>query len=90
MLQHTEVRECAVIGVPSEAWGESPVAYVVPQPGSSPQPAELQQWLNSRVGKTQRVADLVIHTQLPRSEIGKVLKRELRTLYASQTSHPVA
>ncbi|MFA9284534.1 class I adenylate-forming enzyme family protein [Comamonas sp. SY3] len=89
LLQHPEVRECAVIGVPSDAWGESPVAYVVPQPGSNPQPADLQQWLNSRVGKTQRVADLVIHAQLPRSEIGKVLKRELRTLYASQT-HPTS
>ena len=86
LLQHPEVRECAVIGVPSDAWGESPVAYVVPQPGSTPQPADLQQWLNSRVGKTQRVADLVIHAQLPRSEIGKVLKRELRTLYARQTN----
>ena len=82
LLQHPEVRECAVIGVPSDAWGETPVAYVVPQPGQAPQASALQQWLNNQVGKTQRVADVVLTDQLPRSEIGKVLKRELRDWYA--------
>ena len=86
LLQHPEVRECAVVGVPSEAWGETPVAYVVAQPGSTPAAAALQDWLNSRVGKTQRVAEVVLTEQLPRSEIGKVLKRELRELYTK--AHP--
>ncbi len=85
MLQHPQVRECAVVGVPSDAWGESPVAYVIAQPGQPLSATDLQQWLNSRVGKTQRVADVVVTDQLPRSEIGKVLKRELRQMYASQT-----
>ncbi|MEG0974358.1 MAG: class I adenylate-forming enzyme family protein [Comamonas sp.] len=84
MLQHPEVRECAVIGVPSEAWGETPVAYVIAKPGHQPVADDLQQWLNHRVGKTQRVADMVITDQLPRSEIGKVLKRELRQMYATR------
>ena len=39
------------------------------------------QWLNQRVGKTQRVADLRCIAELPRSAIGKVLKRELRDAY---------
>ena len=86
LLQHPEVRECAVIGVPSDAWGETPVAYVVAQPGRAPEAAALKDWLNQQVGKTQRVNDLVLAEQLPRSEIGKVLKRELRELYAQ--SHP--
>ena len=86
LLQHPEVRECAVVGVPSEAWGETPVAYVVAQPGSAPTAAALQDWLNSRVGKTQRVAEVLLTEQLPRSEIGKVLKRELRELYTK--AHP--
>lgn len=38
-------------------------------------------WLNARVGKTQRVADLQLAERLPRSEIGKVLKRTLREQY---------
>ena len=60
----------------------SGMAYVVVQPGTAPAVQALQDWLNSRVGKTQRVADVVLAEQLPRSEIGKVLKRELRDLYA--------
>ncbi len=77
--QHPGVAEAAVVGVPS-AWGESPVAYVVPRPGA-PEPAVLRDWLNARVGKTQRVAELRLAASLPRSEIGKVLKRALREQY---------
>ena len=78
---HPGVASCAVIGVPSEQWGETPVAYVVARAGAQPDAAELRAWLNERVGKTQRVADLRIAASLPRSEIGKVLKRALRDQY---------
>ena len=81
LLQHPQVAECAVIGVPSEQWGETPVAYVVPRSGAQPTTTELREWLNTRVGKTQRVADLWLAERLPRSEIGKVLKRTLREQY---------
>ena len=81
LLQHPQVAECAVIGVPSEQWGETPVAYVVPRSGTQPTATELREWLNTRVGKTQRVADLWLAERLPRSEIGKVLKRTLREQY---------
>jgi long-chain acyl-CoA synthetase len=40
--------------------------------------AALKAWTNSRVGKFQRLADVHIVATLPRSAIGKVLKRELR------------
>ena len=89
MLQHPEVRECAVVGIPSEQWGETPMAYVVAQPGSTPDAAALQTWLNTHVGKTQRVADVVITEQLPRSEIGKVLKRVLREQYLQAAPRPL-
>ena len=81
LRQHPDVQECSVIGVPSEQWGETPVAYVVPHTGGTTPAGDLQQWLNERVGKTQRVAELRFIDVLPRSEIGKVLKRELRELY---------
>jgi acyl-CoA synthetase (AMP-forming)/AMP-acid ligase II len=41
-------------------------------------------WLNTRVGKTQRLADLLLVESLPRSEIGKVLKRQLREEYSTK------
>jgi acyl-CoA synthetase (AMP-forming)/AMP-acid ligase II len=81
LVQHPLVQECSVIGVPSREWGETPVAYVVSrdaQRDPAELGAEIKAWLNGRVGKTQRVADLVVVESLPRSEIGKVLKRDLR------------
>jgi long-chain acyl-CoA synthetase len=45
---------------------------------------ELLQWVNQRVGKTQRVTALQILDELPRSAIGKVLKRELREQYRAK------
>jgi acyl-CoA synthetase (AMP-forming)/AMP-acid ligase II len=80
------VVEAAVVGVPSELWGETPVAFVVPAAGSEPDPEALRRRVNERLGKTQRLADLRFVASLPRSPIGKVLKRELRDSYAVQTA----
>ena len=81
LRQHPAVADVAVVGVPSEQWGETPVAYVVRRPVSGDDEATLLQWLNSRVGKTQRVAAMHLIEELPRSAIGKVLKRDLRNLH---------
>ncbi len=78
MTQHPAVLEAAVVGVPSLKWGETPVAFVVLKPGASANGNEIQQWTNERVGKTQRLALVEVVANLPRSAIGKVLKRELR------------
>ena len=80
---HPSVLDVAVVGVPSERWGETPVAFVVPAPGTTADPAGLRAWVNERVGKLQRLADVRLVDALPRSHIGKVLKRELRASYAS-------
>jgi acyl-CoA synthetase (AMP-forming)/AMP-acid ligase II len=87
---HDAVAEAAVVGVPSEQWGETPVAYVVPEPGSRTTADELRQWCNQRVGKTQRLADVHLVDELPRSAIGKVLKRELRDRHVKGESAPTA
>lgn len=76
--EHSAVAEAAVVGVPSVQWGETPVAFVVRREGSAPVADELLQWVNQRVGKTQRLARLHFLDELPRSAIGKVLKRQLR------------
>jgi long-chain acyl-CoA synthetase len=85
LRQHPGVADVAVVGVPSEQWGETPVAFVVPRDGHSSEPGELRDWLNARVGKTQRLSDLRLIAELPRSAIGKVLKRELRERYLAST-----
>jgi long-chain acyl-CoA synthetase len=75
---HDDVVEAAVVAMPSEEWGETPVAFVVLKPDAAIDAADLKAWTNSRVGKFQRLADVHLVETLPRSAIGKVLKRELR------------
>ncbi|HEY8605997.1 MAG TPA: class I adenylate-forming enzyme family protein [Noviherbaspirillum sp.] len=77
LQQHPDVAEAAVVGVPSQRWGETPVAYVVAR-GKGLDPQALLKWANERLGKTQRLAAIELTDVLPRSAIGKVLKRELR------------
>ena len=79
--QHADVAECSVVGVSSQRWGETPVAFVVPVAGRQPDPEAIRTWANERLGKTQRLADVQLRDALPHSAIGKVLKRELRQEY---------
>jgi long-chain acyl-CoA synthetase len=81
LAQHDAVGEASVVGVPSEAWGETPVAFVVAKPGASIDAEGLREWANARIGKMQRLAALRLVESLPRSAIGKVLKRELRDAF---------
>jgi acyl-CoA synthetase (AMP-forming)/AMP-acid ligase II len=76
--EHPDVVEVAVVAMPSEEWGETPVAFVVLREGASVDGPALKGWVNERVGKFQRLNDVEIVDALPRSAIGKVLKRELR------------
>lgn len=78
LRQHPSLLEATVIGVQSTSWGETPVGYAVLKPGTDTSAEEILQWFNAQVGKTQRLARLILTDELPRSAIGKVLKRELR------------
>jgi long-chain acyl-CoA synthetase len=84
LMRHEAVIEAAVVGVASERWGETPVAFVVLREGLLIDAPSLKDWVNARLGKTQRLSDLAIVDALPRSPIGKLLKRELRDLYANR------
>ena len=81
LMKHPDVIECAVIGVPSETWGESPLALVVVRDPKSNTGETMRAWLNARVGKQQRVVTVELRDNLPRNPVGKILKRELRVPY---------
>jgi long-chain acyl-CoA synthetase len=88
MVTHPGVAEVAVIGVPSERWGETPVAVVVPRAEFERDEAAVIAWTNQRVGRQQRISGLVFRESLPRNANGKILKRELRAEWErSQPPH---
>lgn len=81
LLKHPAVVDVAVIGVPSDQWGESPMALVVRAPGSRVTAENIRAWANDQLSKTQRLVAVEFRDQLPRSTIGKIMKRELRAPY---------
>ena len=85
LARHPAVAEAAVIGIASQRWGETPLAFVALRVGAGETPiattTELRDWANARLGKTQRLAAVNIVSSLPRNAIGKILKRELRDRY---------
>lgn len=78
LLADPDVTDAAVIGVPSEAWGETPYGLVVLRHGATRTLEEIRAAANARLGKSQRLSGLEARDALPRSTIGKILKRELR------------
>lgn len=82
IVKHPAVREAAVFGIPSEKWGETPLAAVVLRQPGMISAEELCLWINERVdAKNQRVHEVKIMEDFPRSTAGKTLKRVLREPY---------
>lgn len=84
LREHPELADVSVVGMPSTRWGETPVAFAVARTDAFPDPDEVLAWANERLGRTQRLAAVEFVDVLPRSAIGKVLKRELRDAYADK------
>jgi acyl-CoA synthetase (AMP-forming)/AMP-acid ligase II len=82
VIRHPDVREVAVFGVPHDKWGETPVAAVILREGASVTADTLRDWINERIGaRYQRVSEVLIMRDFPRSAAGKTLKREMREPY---------
>lgn len=82
IVQHPAVLEVAVFGIPSEKWGETPMAAVILREAGAVSEDDLRDWINERVdSKLQRVHGVVIMEDFPRSAAGKTLKRVMRDPY---------
>jgi acyl-CoA synthetase (AMP-forming)/AMP-acid ligase II len=78
LLTHPSVLDCAVIGVPSEEWGEQVHACVELRPGGTASEEELVRHAKQIVGSIKAPKSVEFVGELPRSPVGKVLKRTLR------------
>jgi len=77
LIKHPNVKDAAVIGVPSRKWAETPLAIIVPENGTA-DPRAILEAVNQQLGRQQRIAGVEIVSEIPRNPNGKILKTVLR------------
>jgi long-chain acyl-CoA synthetase len=89
LMSHPDVADVAVIGVPSEKWGESPRAIVVLKPDAEADEAGIIAFARERLARYKCPAGVDFTDALPRNPSGKILKKELRGPYWEGRSRQV-
>ena len=72
------VRDVAVIGIPAGSTGEDVVAAIVLEAGASITLADVRQWAEKSIAHYALPRQLVVMTELPRSQLGKVMRKRVR------------
>jgi long-chain acyl-CoA synthetase len=78
LRDHPDVADAAVVGLPSERTGEEVVAVIVPVEGASVDTEAVLRWARERLSGYKAPRRIEISGELPRSQIGKVLRRQVR------------
>jgi acyl-CoA synthetase (AMP-forming)/AMP-acid ligase II len=84
VLEHPDVQDCGVIGLPDDKWGERVTAIVQLRPGREVTAGELTAFVKGRLGSVKAPKQVEIWPDLPRSKVGKVLKGEIKSKLAHQ------
>ena len=84
LLQHPDVMDSAVFGLPDAKWGERVAAVVQVHAGRSLTAEELIHFVKGRIGSVKSPKQVDIWPDLPRSKVGKVLKKEIRAKILSR------
>ena len=81
LLEHPDILECAVLGLPDDTWGEAVSAAVVLKEGASLDLATLRDWCRERLSVYKIPQRLLVVRELPRNAMGKVTKPAVRALF---------
>ena len=90
LLEHPDVRDCAVVGLPDDTWGERVTAVVQAQPGREVDVEELRAFVKGRIGSVKTPKQIEVWDDLPRSKVGKVLKAEIKGALGTAPPPPAA
>ena len=77
LIEHSHVRDVAVVGVEDPQWGQAIVAVVVPAAGIDPDPEELREHVRKNLRGSRTPDRVVFRDELPTTPTGKVLRREI-------------
>ncbi len=78
IAEHPGVAEVAVVGMPDDTWGEVPRAFVAKMPGAELTAEDIIALGREKLAKFKVVRDVVFVDYLPRNEVAKVMKTELK------------
>jgi acyl-CoA synthetase (AMP-forming)/AMP-acid ligase II len=78
---HPAVLDCIVIGVPDDKWGEAVKAVVQRKPGQTVSEEEIMALCKEHLGSTKTPKSVEFWADLPRSAVGKLLKKDVREKY---------
>jgi len=78
---HPDVLEVAVVAIPHQKWGETPLVLAIMKATAGISEDELRDWGNAQLGKTQRVSRVEFRSSFPRNALDKIVKRQLREPY---------
>lgn len=84
LMDHPDVQEAAVLGVPDPEFGQRLSAFIVLRPGCSLSRGALDAWLAERVARYQRPRDVSFRDSLPVTPVGKLDRRALRVSLDNQ------
>ena len=83
LLEHPGIAECAVLGLPDATWGEVVAAAVVLREDARLDVEGLRGWCERQLSSYKQPRRFVFLPALPRNAMGKVVKPELRALFAA-------
>jgi long-chain acyl-CoA synthetase len=87
LYDHPDVMDAALVGVPHRTLGEEPAAVVHLRPGGTATEAELRQWVRERLAAFKVPVKIAFWPEtLPRNANGKIMKSELKKVFAPQTA----
>jgi len=89
LMEHPDVSDVAVIGVPHEIWGETPKALVVLVKNATASPDHLLEHCRSLIASYKCPKSVEFRDVIPRNASGKILKNELRAPYWEQLDRKV-
>ena len=85
LLEHADVRDAAVVGIPDEEWGEAVAAAVVLRKGAEAGESELKDWVKRHLRSSRVPSRIAFRDELPYNETGKLLRRVVRAEFAEES-----